>query len=694
MITGDFETYSEADLGAVGDWNYSLHPTTEILELTYRAPKELLTRIWVPGMEDPYRLFQYIRRGGLFEAHNSFFEFCIWNNVGAARLGWPILPLEQLRCSAAKGARWSLPRKLETACEAVKSPVRKDKPGHAVMLKLCKPKKASKAHPHKRYTPENAPGKFLKLYSYGITDTDAECMLSSMCPELSPSELKLWLLDQKINARGIYVDVEVLQSCERIIRQVFHRLNMRLSDITGGELQNAEKRQVLVNWLVAKGLQLPNAQKETLEKVVEDPNLDPVFKEVIQIRLTLASASVKKVFAMLRRAASDGRMRNLLTYCGAAHTQRWAGSGVQPHNFPKDGPDTVKCLQCGQYYWPKRGDCPACKSPEWIEAEWNQDCVELVLPALRTEDLSVIEATWGNPLKVISGCLRGMLRAAPGYELLGGDYAAIEARILAELAGEQWRQEVFRTHGKIYEMSASKISGVPFEEFLRYKESTGQHHPLRGKLGKVSELASGYQGALGAWIKFGADKFMTEEEILTNVKKWRVENPAIVSFWYGVEDAAKEAIQNPGTWTHYRDIWYIVTEDVLACKLPSGRFLYYHTPRLEWALKWDKYRLVISYWGVHSKSKKWVKLYTYGGHLTENIVQGTARDILAAALIRLEDGGYPVVFHVHDEVESEVLAGTGSTLEFRHIMEDSPSWAKDWPITAPGVWRGIRYRKD
>lgn len=694
MITADFEAYSEADLATVGAWNYSLHPTTEITVLTYRLPGEQLTRIWVPGLAYPPELFRHLAQGCLLEAHNSFFEYCLWNNVGAARLGWPRLPLEQFRCSAAKGAAWSLPRKLENACEAVNSPIQKDKDGHSVMLKLCKPKKPSKAHPYPRYTPENAPKKFIKLYAYGITDTDAEHMLSSMCPELPPQELELWLLDQKINLRGVYVDRDVLRACEHIIRQVFHRLNMRLSDITGGELQNAEKRQVLVNWLKAKGLQLPNAQKETLEKIVEDPNLNPVFKEVIQIRLILASASVKKVFAMLKYHGSDGRMRGLLTYCGAAHTQRWAGAGVQLHNFPKDGPATVKCLQCGRFFWPQLVTCPACNSDLHVDFEWNKDCVGLVLPALLTGDLAVVEATWGNPLKVISGCLRGMLRAAPGYELIGGDYSAIEALVLAELAGEQWRQEVFRTHGKIYEMSASKISGVSFEEFTRYKESNGQHHPLRGKLGKVAELASGYQGAVGAWVKFGADKFMTEEEILANVKKWRKENPAIVKFWYGVENAAKEAIQNPGTWARYRDIWYIVTQDVLACRLPSGRFLYYHTPRLEWALKFGKYRLVISYWGVHPKSKKWVKLYTYGGHQTENIVQGTTRDIIAAAMIRLEAADYFVVFHVHDEVESEVPVGWGSTEEFQHIMEDSPAWAKSWPIKAPGVWRGIRYRKD
>jgi DNA polymerase len=306
-----------------------------------------------------------------------------------------------------------------------------------------------------------------------------------------------------------------------------------------------------------------------------------------------------------------------------------------------------------------------------------------------------------------------MFVAAPGHDLIASDYSAIEAVVLAELAGEKWRQEVFRTHGKIYEMSASKISGVPFEEMMEHRKRTGQHHPLRKTIGKVAELASGYQGWVGAWKAFGADEFMSEEEMKTAILKWRAESPNIVEFWggqtrrlpfggsvqeyYGIEGAAISAVLVSGQEFSHRGVTYFCQGDVLYCRLLSGRYLTYHRPRLEPSQKrFGEHSLSYEGWNTNPKNGPigWIRMQTWGGRLVENLVQATARDIQREALVRQERAGYKIVLHVYDENVAEVPEGWGSVEEFEMIMSTMPAWAADWPVRAAGGWRGKRYRKD
>ena len=277
--------------------------------------------------------------------------------------------------------------------------------------------------------------------------------------------------------------------------------------------------------------------------------------------------------------------------------------------------------------------------------------------------------------------------------MICSDYSAIEAVVLAQLAGEQWRIDVFNTHGKIYEMSAAKITGIPFDEIIDHKKRTGDHHPARGKIGKVAELASGYQGWVGAWKAFGADKHLSEDEIKSAVIAWRNESPAIVEFWRGLETAAHNAVMNPGHAYGYRDIAYKMSGDVLYCRLPSGRFIIYHNPRLVTADRFGKPVTKLTYMRNDS-IYGWGRDDTYGGRLAENTVQAVSRDILAHAMPRLEAAGYKIVLHVHDEVAAEVPEGFGSVDELERIMGDLPAWAAGWPVRAAGGWRGVRYRKD
>jgi DNA polymerase len=440
-------------------------------------------------------------------------------------------------------------------------------------------------------------------------------------------------------------------------------------------------------------------------------------KRVLEIRQILGSASVKKLFSIQRYLAPDNRIRGLFTYCGAERTGRFAGGGPQPHNMPAGGPPVSKCPRCGAVQWARGDNCRACGSPgERESTDWGVESIDLALADISTLDLSLVESRWGDPLTAISGCLRGLYTAAPGHELISSDYCAIEAVVLAVLAGEEWRVDVFRTHGKIYETSAAKISGIPFEDFLAYKRDTGQHHPLRKKIGKVAELASGYGGWIGAWKNFGADKFMADDEIKRSILKWRDESPMIVEFWggqyrkhptrwefipgyYGLEGAAVLAILEPGKWLSYRQISYGVFHNVLYCRLPSGRMLAYHEPHLEQT--WDSMRELwyykISFMGWNSNPLNgptgWRRIETYSGKLTENVVQATARDILTHAMPNLENAGYPLVLHVHDETCSEVPVGFGSVEQYEQIMKILPAWAEGWPIKAAGGWRGRRYRK-
>src|SRR6185369_3726782 len=364
----------------------------------------------------------------------------------------------------------------------------------------------------------------------------------------------------------------------------------------------------------------------------------------------------------------------LFAFCGADRTGRWAGRGPQPQNMP--------------------GGLPT-------------EEVERALLVMASRDLYTVEQAYGNAVDTISGCLRGLFAASPGRDLICSDFSAIEAVVMAFMAGEEWQMDVFNTHCKIYEATASKVTGRPVEEYLNYKKENDKHHPHR-KLGKVASLASQYGGGLGAWKNFGADEFMTDDEIQENVKAWRIASPAIagqgyqgqpLGFWYGLQDAAFLAVQHPGRCYQFRDVAYGVKDNVLYCRLPSGRNLTYHTPRLEMGTtSWGKQTLRLTYMGWNSNYLNgpvgWMKLDTYGPKLAENVIQAVARDILAYSMLNLDKAGYPIVLHVHDEIVAEVPKGWGSVEEFERIMSQMPPWAASWPVKAAGGWRGRRYRKD
>lgn len=683
MVTIDFETYSEAGMiydplrskwrtlqksksgiEIVGAAKYSEHPSTEVLSLAYDCGGQ--DTVWKAGDPQPADLFEYIRAGGLLEACNSLFEYYIWENVCHKRMGWPRVPLAQFRCVAARGRAISLPGALGKMAAILQVADQKIDDGKRLIAKFSIPRSPTKTDKRLRIRPEEDLTDAQALYVYNLGDIKAERAVSDQIPELSPEELDLWLLDQRINTRGVAIDTETLDACISIVSKVVIRDTAELRELTGGAVQSAAEIKKLLNWLYSRGVRADNLDEDSVSGLLASvPPLPPDVRRVLEIRASIGSASVKKLYAISNRLCADGRIRDLFQFCGALHTGRFAGRGPQPQNLPSDSVEDI----------------------------------ELAVALLRTRDLDTIERVYGDAIDVVLKCLRSLFVAGPGMDFICSDYSAIEAVVLAEISGEAWRQEVFRTHGKIYEMSASKITGVPFEEFIRHKKETGEHHPLRKTIGKVAELASGYQGHIGAWNCFGADKFFkNDEEIKAAVSAWRAASPAIVHLWYAVEDCAKNAISIPGARFEYRGIGFQVIRGHLEITLLSGRKLYYGNAYLEPSTtQYGKPCVRIKYKGWNSDIQRgpvgWYDLETYGGKLVENIVQGTARDILAHALVELDKVGYTPVLHVHDEITAEVFKGWGSVEEFERIMSVMPSWASGWPVKASGGWRGERFKK-
>jgi DNA polymerase len=674
----DFETYSEAGyrwddyarkwrnitknkggISVVGASVYSEHPSAEGLCLGYDLCDGVGVRLWAYGLPNPQELFNYLAKGGLIEAANSAFEYYIWNNVMVPKCGWPPLLYEQLRDVYAAARAWAVPGSLKEAGKVLNLKEQKDKKGDLLIRKLSIPRSPTKADESLRATPDRYPKEFRDFYQYCIQDVKAEMELAANVPPLSPVEEQLWLLDQKINYRGVHIDTESLEACIRMINQAEHMYTEELQSITHGEIMTGSEVSKMLKWVNARGLSMGSMDEETITETLEHPNLSYDCKRILKLRQALASQSIKKLFTIQRTLSRDGRLRNLFVYCGADRTGRFAGRGPQPQNLPSKAPKNV----------------------------------EETISDIKTLSVEALEDKYGGVYNIVGRCLRSLFVAAPGKELICSDYSAIEAVVLAELAGESWRQEVFRSHGKIYEMSASRISGVPFEDFITCKGE----HPLRKQLGKVAELASGYGGGVAAWKVFGADKFMTDDQIQMRVKQWRNDSPMIVKFWHELERAAKRALKSPGTTPTYRYISYTYTGGVLYCTLPSGRHLAYHQPLITpKELPWGAMGEEISYMGWNTDPKKgprgWIRLRTWGGKLVENVTQAVARDILTHAMPLIENAGYHIVLHVHDEVVSEVPIGYGSIKEFEQLMGTLPTWAADWPVRASGGWRGHRYR--
>jgi len=708
-------------LTVVGTYNYVLHPTFRISQLAYNLKNGQGARIWRPGFPDPVDLFDWIkcyRPGqpldcidGLLEAWNVFFESCVWNLYCVPKLGWPPLYLDQQRCCMAKSTVAGYPRKLEQTGQVLRLSNQKDSEGKRLINKLTVPKEPTKKDAGRYWTRETAPEDFAKFDAYNIQDIMAESEASSKIPDMPVLEIERWLVDQRINHRGMQIDLVSVENCLAIIEQATTKYNAELSRITNGYVDTFNKVQKTLDWLKTQGVYLDELDEDTVEEELTK-NHTTAVKRVLEIRRTLSFGSVKKLNGMYLQTCPDGRLRDMFAFA-ANHTHHWAGQGPQVMNLYK-----------GKFNKPEQVEFAlsvlASRNLEFVEQVFAQG------PPWDSKDNKPMEA-----LDVIANCLRSMIIARPGCRLITADYNAIQAVITAALAGEKWQLDVFHSGGQIYLETASQLTGKPVQYYIDYREANGKHHPDRQLYGKIPTLANGFGAYIGGWRRFDDEGILGSDE---DVKKlifmtW-AKNPNICELWggqtrnrfgrdrfgrraneyqeyYGLEGAAVQAVMNPGVCYPYRGIRYQVHNDVLYCMPPGGGApLIYHEPRLEqstreYARPWEK---ILTYVGWNTQQAKkgrtgWVRMDFYGGVATQNIVAKVHREFQADTLVMLEKTGiYLPVHHAHDENVTEVENGKGSTDEYLSIVNRRKDWAIDdwgrpWPVRAPSADETHRYGK-
>ena len=622
----DIETYSSVDISKAGAFKYIESDDFEILLIAYAWNDEPVRVIDLTCVDHENDDYQDIVAGLLDPdtvkiAHNSAFE--------RAALGKHLgryLPPEEWEDTMILAAYNGLPLSLDAAGAALQLHDQKIKEGTSLISYFCKPCKPTIANGGRtRNFPEHAPEKWARFREYCKRDVEVAQAIYNRLSRYPVTDLerKVWATDARINERGVQIDRELVEAAIEVDNAFRDEHLLEMQRLTG--LENPNSVQQLKGWLAAYGLRCDSLSKAAIADL-KNKATDSKTKRVLELRQMLSKTSTKKYEAMTAAACKDDRVRGLTQYYGAARTGRWAGRLIQLQNLPQNHLDNIGTVR------------------------------EIV----RARDLESLEMIFDSVPDTLSQLIRTALVAKPGCTFLVSDYSAIEARVIAYLAGETWRMEVFKNGGDIYCASASQMFHVPVEKH-------GVNGHLRQK-GKIAELALGYGGGIGAMKNFGADKMgMTDEEMQEIVNQWRVASPTIPKLWRDVEKAARSAIENPGR--SYRincGVVYRRDTDALRCKLPSGRWLTYWEPRIE-----DE---KIFFMGQNQTTRKWEKTDTWGGKLTENIVQAFARDCLAVAMVRLEEAGYHIVFTVHDEVIVEAPEGS-RWQDVAEIMGQPIDWA-------------------
>jgi len=643
----DIESFSPVPIKS-GVYRYA--EEAEIILFAYAYDNDPVNVVdLLSGEEIPDQvMFDLTNPNVIKKAFNAAFERALMQAYFNTKL-----PVEQWECTQARTAMCGLPLNLEQAAMVLNLQQQKEKGGKALINFFCIPiKKPIKKNDFRtRNYPEHDPVKWQQFKDYNGKDVDTEravCRALSFY-QISDFEHRQWCLDQRINEKGISINVPFVRSAISLINYYEDSLLQEFMDITG--IDKPTKLGQLKKWLFDEtGEVVDKINKETIPDIIKNADSERVLR-AMEIRKESSKTSTKKYPTMMAALCRDGRVRGLHEYYGANRTGRAAGRLLQHQNLPRGNYKNIEPVR----------DLVMKNDPEWLEF------------------------TYGAIPDALSSLIRSAIVPAPGNRFIISDFSAVEARGLAWLAGEEWVLEVFRTHGKIYEATASKMFGIPIESIT--KDS-----PYRQK-GKVAALALGYQGSVGALVKMGAlREGILEEELKPIVNGWRIANPKIVMFWRALQTAALYAIEN-GVRTKVSDIEiggeyrapdrgieFYMKGRSLFLRLPSGRELVYASVGIEEGEFGPK----ITYWGIDQTKKKWSKLDTYGGKLAENVTQALCRDLLMNSLQTLDRAGYDIVLHVHDEAVVESPVGKGSLEEVNELMTQLPAWASEFPLDAEG----------
>lgn len=635
----DIETFSSVDIASCGLYKYAESDDFTILLFAYACDDKPVQIVdFASGEELPERIFQALTDPKILKtAFNATFErVCIGRYYGID------LPIEQWECTMVRSAMLGLPLSLAQVGKVLNLEDQKMSEGKALIKYFSSPCKPTKTNGGRtRNLPEHAPDKWNTFKRYCVRDVEVERTIRDKTKSFSipECEKELYIFDQRINDRGVLIDMDLVKHAIRMDALYKGRLNAEAAELSG--LDNPNSVAQLKAWLEKEtGNEIVTLSKKDIPDLLKSAD-DDIVRRMLCIRQEMAKTSTKKYEAMEKAACADNRVRGLLQFYGANRTGRWAGRLVQVQNLPQN----------------------------------HIDDLDYARTLVKEGDLDMLEMMYGNVPDTLSQLIRTAFIAKPEHTFIVCDFSAIEARVIAWLAGEKWRLDVFRTHGKIYEASASMMFHVPVEEITKTD-------PRRQK-GKIAELALGYQGAVGAMKSMGGEKMgLSETEMQEIVTHWRKANPAIVKLWDQVQEAAITCVESKSSTIIEHGITFRMRLGALMIHLPSGRILSYPRPYIGENRFGAK---SICYEGLSQTTKQWGKQETYGGKLVENIVQAIARDCLALTILRLEKAGYPIVFHVHDEVIIEARADGSQTLEkVEEIFKQPISWAKDLPLKGAG----------
>lgn len=642
----DVETFSSVDIKESGAYKYIESPDFEILIIGYAlddGPVKIVDL--AQGEEMPEEFEEALLDPDCVKvAHNAVFE-----RLSFKRIGYNV-PAEQWYCTSVKAAYCGLPLSLDGVSKALNLTDKKLDTGKALIKYFSCPCKATRVNGMRtRNYPEHAPEKWEMYKGYNKYDVLAEREIfhrleSYIIPDI---ERKMYVLDQNINDRGILVDMELAESAIAVDNTYTSILTQHAQQLTG--LENPNSPVQIRQWIEkTTGCVVMSLSKETMPDLMKEFADYPDVIELLNIRKKLSKTSIKKYYAMLNCAMKDHRVRGTFQFYGANRTGRWAGRLLQLQNLSKN----------------------------------HISHIEVPREMIRARDWESVEMMYDDVADILSQLVRTALIASPGKVFSVADFSAIEARVISWLANEKWRMDVFRGDGKIYEATGAKMFNVPISAITKGSV-------LRDK-SKISELALGYEGSLGALKRMGGERMgLSDTEMMSLVRKWRSANPAIVDMWKEIDEASKEAVryQRPVSCT-CRNIIFDCNDEFMTIQLPSGRKLFYYGPKFK-----DKKigrsampTRVLCYQGVVQETKQWGEIDTYGGKLTENIVQAISRDLLGNSMLNLEANDYHPVCHIHDEVLCEVPEENAQAYyeEMASIMGTPPEWASDLPLRADG----------